>query len=204
MKKAKVVCLLGIDGSGKTTIIRKLEEYYKDKGLKCKSIYFGWMPFLPLTKFISFLFKKKDYRIVKELNKKKVSKRKISFLKGIFLLYYYFEYLFRYFFKIMIKSFFFDVFLVDRYFYDVYAHYDLGKSKLFRVLVKIFPKPHYIFLLDVDVKTAKRRKKEIDIKEVSKHRRRYEELGKILKFDRIDTNKKISGSLEEIIKKIKV
>jgi len=188
----RVICLLGTDGSGKSTLSKEIA-----KKIDGKVVYFGWRPFLWSTKLISWIFKKKNYRIAESMNK---SDKKFSLVQEIMLVYYYIEYVFRYIFQVAFRG----TVVLDRYFYDMYSHYDYAsRSKVFKVLMKIFPKPDYLFFLDVDVDIAKKRKPEMDITLLKMHKKKYLELVDILKIEKIDCSKSIGACVSEIIKRLK-
>src|SRR3989339_692575 len=147
-KQSYTLCLLGVDGSGKSTLIKELTqkypEFFHKFNLKTKNHYFGWQPFLPTTKLISKLFKKKNYRIVEQMNKQKV---KFSLIQELMLSYYLFEYLIKYYWLIRRRKK--EIILIDRYFYDMYVHYHYAQNSfLFKYLIKIYPKPDLTILLD--------------------------------------------------------
>ena len=202
IKKSSVICLIGTDGSGKSTLVKELTERYKTLfNADIENIYFGWKPFLPTTKLISLLLKKRDYKIAESMNKKE---NVFSFFQEVLFFYYYTEYLARYFFKIGRNFYKKKIIIVDRYLYDVYAHYDYAKkSKLFKILIKSFPAPDYVFFLDVDINTAKQRKPEIDINLLEAHRKNYSELSEIMNFKKIDTTKSIQECADEIVNSTK-
>lgn len=198
IKKSFVICLIGTDGAGKSTIVGEVTEMYK-KLLNAEviNVYFGWKPFLPTTKLISFIFKKKNYKIAESMNKNEI---KFSFFQELMLFYYYIEYLARYFFEIGLKFYKKEIIVADRYFYDMYAHYGYAnKSRVFWALVKFFPRPDYTFFLDVNVNTAKQRKPEMNVNLLETHRKRYLELCEIMNFKKIETTKSIQECIDEII-----
>ena len=184
-----IVCLIGTDGSGKSTLAREVA-----KRVNGKIVYFGWKPFLPTTKLISWLFKKRDYKIAESMNKQQ---KRFSLIQEIMLFYYYIEYLMRYIFQVRFKS---GVVVLDRHFYDMYAHYDYAsRSKLFKGLMKIFPSPNFTFFLDVDVLEAKKRKPEMDVSLLKLHRVRYLKLYELLGLKKIDTSRKIVECVNSIV-----
>ena len=194
MKKSKVICFIGTDGSGKSTLIREVSDAYVNRGIRTKLVYFGWRPFLPTTKLFSYFFRKNGFKIVETSNKKKA---KFSLLQETMLLYYFFEYLARYFVEILLSS---KTMLVDRYFYDLYAHYDYAQtSRLFKYLMKLYPKPDCLFFLDAGVALAKQRKPEMDETLLEKHHKKYEELRKMIFAYKIDTSKNIKDCVDEIV-----
>ena len=198
LKKSSVICFIGTDGAGKSTLVREVAKRYKEIfGVKVSSLYFGWRPFLPTTKLISYFFKKKGYRVAESMNKKR---KRFSLIQELMLHYYYKEYWARYLFKIWPKFYKKQIIVVDRYFYDMYAHYDYAnRSKLFKFLIKLFPRPDYVFFLDIDVETAKKRKPEIDIELLTMHRERYLKLNRIMRLKTINTKKKVEECVNLVV-----
>jgi len=126
-------------------------------------------------------------------------RKKFSLVQEVMLIYYYIEYLARYVAKIA-----FGRVVIDRYFYDMYAHYDYAsRSKVFKLLMKLYPKPDHLFFLDAGVEEARKRKPEMDIELLKLHRQKYLELSSLLKLKRIDTSKSVDESIAEIMREIK-
>ena len=78
--------------------------------------------------------------------------------------YNFTEYLARYLFHIFPTLRNNGLVVVDRYYYDQLAQYNYGpKSLMLRLLLPIFPKPDYLYVLDTDIKTLQNRDKNIDV-----------------------------------------
>lgn len=174
-RKATVICLLGPDGSGKSTLSRWLAVRYplflQKFNVTSRQHYFGWDPFLPTTKILSQLFKKKNYSIVSESNKKTSS---FSLTQELLFGYYYIEYLSKYYLQIFPYRWKKEVIIVDRYFYDLAVHYRYAEqSILLPLLLQLYPKPDFTFLLDAPVETLQQRKPEMDKDTLTEHRKRY-------------------------------
>ncbi|MEK6809414.1 MAG: hypothetical protein AABY40_01950, partial [Nanoarchaeota archaeon] len=157
--KSAIISFIGTDGAGKSTVITELKRRLeKEHHLNIKTVYFGWKPFLPTTKLLSFILKKRNYQIADKMNsedsyKNKSKGHKFSLFQEIMLMYYYVEYLSRYLFQLKLPFLFKNqkITLADRYFYDMYAHYRYAEqSFIFPALLKIMPRPDVTFLLDVD------------------------------------------------------
>jgi|SRR3989344_3993455 len=203
MKKV-IISFIGTDGAGKSTLIaevqKRLEQQLKGK---VKTVYFGWKPFLPTTKLLSFILRKKNYQIADKMNSKNNNsfseENKLHLFQEIMLSYYYLEYLSRYIFQLRISSFK-SIMLVDRYFYDLYAHYEYAKqSYVFPILLKMMPKPDLIFLLDVDVQTAKKRKPEMDLELLQKHHLHYQQLSSLINAKVVKTDLSLEQSLQQVL-----
>lgn len=204
--KAVTVCLLGPDGSGKSTLAKQLKEeyqrFFKKFSPKTNIVYFGWKPFLPTTKLLSSLFKKRNYNVVEKSNTRKRNTISKSFFRSALFSYFFLEYLARYLWIIFPQRNKKRIMLLDRYFYDIYAHYqDAERSSFFCLLLKLFPRPDYTFLLEVPVERLLQRKQEMSKEQLQKHQERYQQLQKIIPLYRVDATKNIEVCKDEIISK---
>jgi len=199
MKKS-IICFIGTDGAGKSTIISELKKRLEGE-IKVKSVYFGWKPFLPTTKLLSFILKKKKYQIADKMNLKtnKTSGERFNLFQEVMLSYYYIEYLSRYIFQLRLLSHK-KIILVDRYFYDLYAHYHYAEhSYIFPFLLKLMPKPDLTFFLTADIQTAKERKPEMDLKLLQEHYQRYQKISGLIGAKIVTTDQKLEQSVQEVL-----
>ena len=195
---AKTICLLGVDGSGKSTLVHEICEQFRQKGVDARSYYFGWQPFLPTTRLFSRMFRKHNYRITDQFNKKNAP---FSILQELTLCYFFVEYLARYLYVRLAQRSSFLVF--DRYFYDIYTHYSYAeRSIIFPLLLNIFPRPHHLFVLDVSSDVACRRKPEMPLEMVKAHRNRYLALAQKLKAPVVLTDKPVQATVSTIMEAI--
>lgn len=206
--KNLIICFIGTDGAGKSTLISEMKKELEKNDLKVKTIYFGWKPFLPTTKLLSFVLKKRKYQIADKMNNKSnnAEKSKFSLFQEVMLSYYYVEYLSRYMFQLKLPLMFAKkkIALVDRYFYDMYAHYGYAStSNIFPLLLKLTPKPRITIFLDVDVEIAKQRKPEMDITLLQEHHQRYQQLSKLINAKIVKTNHDVEQSVQEVTGLIK-
>ncbi len=167
-RKGNLVVLIGVNGAGKTTLTKETLKKYFDISKFFNGqfgYYFGWEPFLPTTKLISWELKRKNKQVFEELNKKENKKEsKLSFLKEAILIYNYIEYLSRYLFIIYPKLRTGKLVFTDRYFYDLYAQYNYApNSKVIKLLFSVYPKPDYLFVLDAKLETITKRDKNTEI-----------------------------------------
>lgn len=202
--KSITICFIGTDGSGKSTLISETKkELEKKQGIGVKTLYFGWKPFLPTTKLLSFILKKRDYRIADKMNyKSNNAENRFNFLQEAMLCYYYIEYLSRYIFQLKLPLLFTKkkITLVDRYFYDMYAHYHYAdQSRIFPILLKIMPKPDLTVFLDVDVQIAQQRKPEMNFNLLEEHHQRYQQLSKLINTKIVKTDQDLEYSLQQIM-----
>lgn len=204
--KSTIISFIGTDGAGKSTLIAETKKILENQfNKRVEIVYFGWKPFLPTTKLLSFILKKKNYHIADKMNSKNNESSKFNLIQEIMLSYYYIEYLSRYLFQLKLPTLFQrKITLVDRYFYDLFAHYQYAeKSLIFPTLLKIMPKPDVTFFLEVDIQTAKQRKPEMDLNLLQEHYQRYQKLSKMVDARPIQTNQDIEQSLQQIKEIIK-
>ncbi len=202
-RKGTLIAFSGVNGSGKTTLSKGLlREYVKlfDRlNLKSEYYYFGWKPIFPWTKLISKKMEKKGKSVYDEsINKGSIPK--FSLKLELLFLYVFIEDLFRYLFHIYPKLRKRDLLIVDRYFYRMYGQYPYAKnSKLIKFLVKIFPRPDFIFLLDVDIDILAERRKDQTRQNLEEQRDNYTNLIKIVKPIRVKSRKFVDKNLYKLI-----
>lgn len=194
ISKAVSICFVGIDGSGKGTLMKKISDHYgMNMNIKQKLIYFGWSPFLPSTKWISKRLEEKDYKINRPV------KKKVSFLQEIALIYMIIEYSARYIFQIVPFTYMKRIILIDRYIYDIFVQNDYAsRRKWFINALQVFPQPDFTFFLDIGPEQAYQRKPELSRELLEKHRAKYNYLYKRLPLRRIDTAQSIEACIKEI------
>tara|TARA_Y100000310_G_scaffold249098_1_gene255115 strand:- start:3354 stop:4718 length:1365 start_codon:yes stop_codon:yes gene_type:complete len=222
-RKGCLISLIGVNGTGKSTMCRKLlEDFERDTkhlGIDRHLYYFGWNPTFVLTKVISKLLKRKDKQLFKETvlttNVKKKKKESLSIKQEILFLYQFFEFYYRYMKIIRPKLKRSSLVVTDRYFYDIYGQFPYAKkSFIFPMLLKIFPKPDYTFLLDADpVELQKRGKtdktvvgkvenierKILPLEYLQNQRKSYHNLRKYLSLDVISTEGGLEVNSQQIL-----
>lgn len=186
MKKGKFICIIGIDGSGKTTQAKKLQMNLQNQGVQCKYVYGRIIPLFPRP--FMFLGRKiflKDSNIYTDFNnysskKKEVFKNK--FLSKTYQNFIIFDYLVQVFVKIKIPLLFGFTLVSDRYAYDTIItdlSVDLNYSdevlrNMLINLFKVIPAPDIVFLIDVPEEIAFGRKDDVpDINYLRERRNTY-------------------------------
>ena len=197
------ICLLGPDGSGKSTIVnrmtRRYEEFYAKFDVNAKQLYFGWELFLPTSKIISRILQKKKVKIVEKMNQAS-PKHKFNMFQELLLSYYFLEYLGRYYWKIPLLSSKRSLIILDRYFYDIYVHYRYAqRSVLFKLWLKMYPQPNFIFLLNPPIETLLARKNDLTLDQATEHHNAYQKLATFLPLVSIDTSKWNEEETEDFI-----
>jgi len=182
LKKKVIVSLMGVDGSGKTTLAKKLHKVFK------KSKYLHLKPYI--------LFQ--DRRtVIKDPHYQKKS----SFILSLLRL---FSWLISY------KIFFHqnkstNIYIFDRYSHDIlidplrYKH-SLSQS-LTKSILKFFPKPNLWIFLNPSLKTIKSRKQELSDTELKRQIKDYTQFFRNQKnVLKLNTNNKKKILIKKITK----
>ncbi len=195
-KKYKLVAFFGPDGSGKSLLVNELLKMFKTKNIPCQK--FHWRPrILPTIN--------KNFKHLKFNKPNNLKQRNLFFS---FFLYIYF------FLDFKVNEFFIKkynkkkIILYERYYYDVLIHprrYKLSKIDwLGKFFSRLLQKPDYSILLNGDAKSIYSRKKELDINEIIKQIKLYNniipKLSKIIKLN--TTKNKIFVLKKLLFKKI--
>lgn len=149
LKKNIIVSLMGVDGSGKTTLAKKLNKIFK------KSKYLHLKPYI--------LFQ--DRRtVIKNPHDQKKSSATMSLLRLLSWLISY-------------KIFFYSKKNIEIFFFDRYAHdvlidplrykHNLSET-LTQFILKFFPKPNLWIFLNPPLKNIKARKQELPMNELGR------------------------------------
>lgn len=155
MKNYIIISFLGTDGSGKTTLIKKLIKKLKSKKYLIKSHHLK-----------PSLVKNKRSKIVKFPHKQTPRSNILSFFKIIqWLLIYRFYFFGKFFYPKQVHLFdrYADDLLIDPIRYRFKLNINLSKF-----LLSFFPRPDLWIILSGDPKEIWRRKKEIDFKVLKK------------------------------------
>jgi len=157
IKPSPLVCFIGMDGSGKSTVTSNLSDVFKKNKLKSSLIYTGRgrNNLLPIQ-FFGRKYKakeKKEETSEKRSNKSLKKKLIYSLAAPVFALDLYLRYL-KDIFPKRIKD---EIVIVDRYATDLLLMKNVN-NKLRKVLYSIFPKPTMVFYLYNDPELLYQRK----------------------------------------------
>lgn len=171
--KKKLIYLMGIDGSGKTTLARNAYITLKAEGINVKYLYARYRPFLVIpVKLFSKIFLYKNNGEFKNYKKYSNIKRNFSVKhKTLALLYAYlciFDYMIISWPIVMFKYLTSEYLLIDRYVGDLIVTISVASnlsieqtSKYLKLIHYIFPMPTLSFFIDIDEKIAFNRKDDI-------------------------------------------
>ncbi len=183
-KKKIIISFMGVDGTGKTTLSKKLQKVIQDA------------KYLHLKPYILFLDRR---TVIKNPHYQKKSSYIISFLRLLTWLISY-------------KVFFFinrnkKTFIFDRYAHDIlidplrYKH--SLSHKFTKFFLYFFPKPNLWIFLVSSLKTIKSRKFELPDRELKRQISDYSKFFKTQKnVLKLDTRIKKEKLIKQIVKKI--
>lgn len=156
MRKGLLICFAGVDGSGKTTLARSLEDYLKKSGLLCKYVWCGWRG------FESFLFGP-FARLIKTHYERGGTFNRLT-KTAPFSSFATFDYILRVFPSILVSLYRYDVVIADRYVYDLLVGLAVTSGKKnphIQKLLNLLPKPDITFYIDISEELAYSRKNDI-------------------------------------------
>jgi len=202
MAKNNIFCFFGIDGAGKTTVIREVEKKLKEEGYDCETIYMGRAGNHKLP-FIKKIMQIRSNKMLKKrkLNPKEVQRPIVDIYRKrsmLWVLGYYVEMWLRYLEakKIAKKK----IVLMDRYFYDGLV---LAKKGV-NFFKYITPKPAKSFLLYAPPELILTRKQEAKKENIIEFYETAKKFSKFFGVKVIDNSlklEKVVGEIYETIKK---
>jgi thymidylate kinase len=186
-----VISFMGVDGSGKSTLIELLRKKLKNKFKKIKYVHLR--PYLILL----------DKSTI-QANPHKTKKTWPILLNFIRILYWLIIYrLFFYLFANKPRQ----LIIFDRYAHDLMIDSTRYKfnlpNRITKFILNFFPNPSLWIVLNAPIKVLEKRKKELPTKELKKQIRIYLNFAKQRKNSIvINTNNSVQSSLSLIIKKL--
>lgn len=185
MKKTKsmFICIIGIDGSGKTTLAKRIMSRLAERGVHVRYMWGGYeciflRPLIVLGKKIflrgtdPFIDYSNYYNSIRKATKNSIISRIYNALTLA-------EYYFQIFFKIRIPLLFGKNIISDRYVYDIFiniaanlGYYSIKLKRSLKKFLSFCPNPDIVFFIDVPEEIAFKRKNDIPSLEYLVLRRR--------------------------------
>ncbi len=174
MPKRYFISFSGMDGTGKTSLSKRIIENFDKNGIKSRYVYGRLNPQIlrPFIEISNYLFLRKENRLgeytsYRSTKKKIIAKYRILFwvYQNILLLDCSLQLIY----KIVIPRIFNMSLVCDRYIYDTVVNdisldLDLSEENMLRLLDRffyLFPKPDVAFLIDLPEEDAYQRKNDI-------------------------------------------
>jgi len=196
--KRKLFVFFGIDGSGKTTLIREVEKRLERGGAKVEKFYMGLGSshyFIPL-KWIMALRAKRN--LEKTGGDGKTWRDHNYRERGFFWVFgQYCELWLRYLHARRIAKK--KIILFDRYFYDGLV---LGNKFTYNFFKYLTPKPTRSFLIKAPAKIIRSRKKEAEIKHIDRYYLKSRWLYSYFNIIEVDNTKKIGEVVDKLMEQI--
>jgi thymidylate kinase len=187
-----IISFMGVDGSGKSTLIKELNKQLKKNYLKIKNLHLR--PYLFLTDTSTVNSNPHD--------QKQPRTKVVSLIKILSWLFMY-----RIFFLINLNKknqlIIFDRYADDLLIDKIRHRFNLPK-KITKFILNLFPKPHLWIVLKAPIKLIEKRKKELPTQELKRQMIKYINFTK--KKNNVivlNTNNKIYKNISLIIKKMK-
>ena len=192
-----IIALMGIDGSGKTTIAKALKDRLEKMGKRVR--YHAEFNYIFLNHLLKFFFRnrleKATRRYLEEERKRPPVFKIWPYLVFLDCLIAYLK------FKLLDRG---KIIICDRYFYDFIIPFEaLGDINWFiRRLFLSLPRPDLGFLLDVSPEIAYERTKDthdVSVKWLTGWREKYLKLNQRLNFKVVSSEKPFEATMDEIL-----
>jgi len=195
----KLINIIGVDGSGKTTLAKSLAT---DMQKVIPSIRYKYCQYfakllypIKIAAKLSFMRQTNEFRDYRTYNlTKKGTSRRFPVLANMYAAIWLIDYTLQILFKVYLPLIFGKKFIVDRYIYDIAVNLSLTTNnsllyaeKIIAIFFKFAPKPDIIIYIDLPDEVAFKRKNDIqDIEYLRERNERYKALCKKYNFYSID------------------
>lgn len=204
LKNIKTISFSGVDGTGKTTLVKNFSKVLKDINVGTKIVHFYHdntiFKILKLLKIIKIpKMDDKYYKLTRENTKKVKQKGKSLIWAFAHFIDSYLQYLF----SMLNRGG--KIILFDRYLYDYLISFEYFNIKNYKIFTKFIPKPNIAIVVTIDPQIAHKRKPENTIGFFKFSEIKYKNLAKKYKLLLLDANNKNKEELthnlvERIIK----
>ena len=211
MKRFKLINIIGIDGSGKTTLAKSLAD---DLKITDKSVHYRYCQYFakllyPIKLFakLSVMRKTDEFGDYNHYNRtKKATSNRFPLLANIYAFTWLIDYIFQVFFKVTVPVLFGQKLIIDRYIFDIAVNLSLTTNneigyadKLIRFFLFFARQPDLVIFIDLPEEVAYSRKDDIqDIEYLKERRERYLALAETYNFIFLDGTKLREQMLIEV------
>lgn len=183
MVKRAFICIIGIDGSGKTTQALKLLAQFRQSGIRTAYAHCYHRPILlkPLKILAKLTIMRgtNEFSNYMQYRKKKTSaSKRHGFFTKTYALVWITDYWIQAFIQVSVAGLLSKVLIIDRYIYDTALNVSLSLNesidyacRLVDFFLKFNPKPTHFFLIDLPAEIAFSRKDDIQSVYYLKERR---------------------------------
>lgn len=168
-EEPELICIIGVDGVGKTTHVEKVFSELKKEGVSCKYAWFRFCHFLSL--FLLAYCRVVGLTIYEIKNRQKIGRHEFYRSKIISFLYpwvLFIDILPLYFMKIFVPLRFGYTIICDRFIYDTLADlmidlndFEIHKKIVGKLYLRLIPKNTKVVLLDLDESIIRERRKDL-------------------------------------------
>jgi thymidylate kinase len=164
-----LICIIGVDGTGKTTHANMLVNFFKKNGIPCRYVWFRFFHFLslPLLAYCRLF----GLTIYEANNGEKIGRHEFYKSKTISILYPYvlfIDMLPAYLFKIILPLNLGSVIICDRFIFDTLVdlminlnNFSINKTIIGRLYLMLVPKNTKVVLLDLNESIIRKRRTDL-------------------------------------------
>jgi dTMP kinase len=217
MSKGFLICFVGIDGSGKSTLSRSVVEILEQKNIKCKYVYGRIKPILlrPFIRLGRLVFMSgkdmhKDYSGYSTAKRKAM--RRYSFLLKFYNQILWLDYMLQICLKVSLPLMLGRNIVCDRYIYDTVItdlstdmnYSERETAQYLRRALRFVPKPNISFLVDLPEEVAYLRKNDVpSISYLKERRKTYLYIAREFEMTILDGTKTVK-ELRDIVTQVLV
>jgi thymidylate kinase len=207
--KSRLICIIGVDGVGKTAHVRKLLETLDDKKIPNKYV---WFRFYHFSSLLLLIYCRLVHLTVYEIkNGQKIGRHEFYKSKIISFLYPYLLFIDMYplyIIKIYLPLRLGYTMICDRFVYDTLVDLmiDLKNFEIYqkfsgKLFLRLNKRVNKMILLDLDESIIRERRKDLMVDQSLEERRKvYKQLAKVFNIKMIDNSKNFNEVNDSIIK----